>query len=252
MRVAPRRDGPYKLRSAPLDLPFTLRSKCAKYKPGPEIARTLRRPPYVGKMTSKKDPPKPPFGDQKVTEGPFAGQPLEVLVQVLATAAGQMRGIDGKELEQHVRDLTAQVQVVAQQVEAKVHDEDVRQKTAQEVERLIDVFVRTGSAAGQALAGFREPVVKAFQGVSLDKMAEGMRMLADWLQNPTSETEAQVKELMEGLQKTMGPMVGHDPEREEQARRDAIKADVKKSLDGIFGGKTFGLDPSADPAKKKS
>jgi hypothetical protein len=203
-------------------------------------------------MTSKKDPPKPPFGGQKVTEGPLAGQPLEVLVELLATATGQMRGLEGSELKKHVAEMTTQVQALATQVEVKVLDDDARKKTAQEIERLIDVFIRTGSAAGQALASFREPVLKAFQGVSLDKMAEGMRMLADWLQNPTSEGEAQVKELMEGLQKTMGPMVGHDPEREEQERRAQIKADVKASLDEIFRGKKFGLDPDADPAKKKS
>jgi hypothetical protein len=181
-------------------------------------------------MASKKDNPE----NQKTPEATLAGQPLEVLIEVLANAAGQMQGLKGAELKQHVTELTGQVQSLAKSIEQTVADDEARKAAAQEVERLIDMFVRTGTAAGKALEKHREQIATQFRGVDLQQVAAGMRVLADWMANPTVEKEAEAKALMEKLQTTMGPLVGYDPQREEEQRRAEIKADVKKSLDDIF------------------
>jgi len=177
-------------------------------------------------MTSKKQDTTP--------EQPLTGQPLDVLIEVLATAAGQLEGLKGAELKKHVTELTHRVQQLAQSVEERVVVDEQRRAVAAEVERLIDVFVRTGTTAGNLIDKNREAIAKAFRGVDLDRVAEGLRLFADWMQNPTSQSETQVKQLVEQLQATLGPMVGYDPQREEEQRRAEIKADVKKSLDEIF------------------
>ncbi len=185
-------------------------------------------------MTSKKHKPDAP----QTSEPMLAGQPLEVLIEVLATAAGQMQGLKGAELKARVSELTDQVQTLAKSVEQKVADDDQRKAAAAEVERLIDMFVRTGSAAGKALEKHRDQITAQFRSVDLQQVAAGMRVLADWMSNPTVEKEAEAKALMEKLQATMGPLVGYDPkatqEAEDEKRRAEIKADVKKSLDEIF------------------
>jgi hypothetical protein len=181
-------------------------------------------------MASKKDKPE----NQKTPEATLAGQPLEVLIEVLATAAGQMQGLKGSELKQRVSELTGQVQTLAKSIEQTVADDEARKASAQEVERLIDMFVRTGTAAGKALEKHREQIAAQFRGVDLQQIAAGMRVLADWMANPSAEKEAEAKALMEKLQTTMGPIIGYDPQREEEQRRAEIKADVKKSLDEIF------------------
>jgi len=185
---------------------------------------------WVARMTSKKDEPK----DEQTPEQKLAGQPLEVLIEVLATAAGQMQGLKGAELKRRVTELTGQVQSLARTIDQTVADDEARKAAAKEVERLIDMFVRTGTAAGKALDKHRDQIAAQFRGVDLQQIAAGMRVLADWMANPSVEKEAEAKALMEKLQTTMGPIVGYDPQREEEQRRAEIKADVKKSLDEIF------------------
>jgi hypothetical protein len=181
-------------------------------------------------MTSKKDKP----GDQDSPDAQLAGQPLEVLIEVLATAAGQMQGLKGAELKERVTELTGQVQQVAKSVERQIADDEHRKQAAAEVERLIDMFVRTGTAAGKALEKHRDQIAAQFRGVDLQQVAAGMRVLADWMANPSAEKEVEAKALLEKLQTTMGPLVGYDPQREEEQRHAEIKANVRKSLDDIF------------------
>lgn len=188
-------------------------------------------------MTSKTDPPKKPDAEAAADANALAGQPVEVIVEVLARVSGQMKGLTGPELRKHIAEVAGQVQTLTRSIEQKLADDAQRKEAAAEVERLLDLFVRTGTAAGKALEQHRAPIVQALRGADLPKLAEGMRLLADWMANPTAQNEAQAKALMERLQETMGPALGLDPAREEQARREQMKAEVKKSLDDIFRGK---------------
>jgi hypothetical protein len=228
---------PYSLRSKPHDLPSTLQGKCAKYKPGRGIARTMQTSAYPRPMTSKKDPPTPSATPPKTPETEPAKQPIEVVTEVIANAIGHLRGLQGPDVAKAVSGVQREVQNLVSSVEEKANDPATRKAAAQEVERLIELFTKTGAALGGALAAYKEPVVKAMQGVDMQKAADTLRMLADWMKNPTAEREAEVKKAVGELEATMGPMVGHDPAREEQKRRDEIKADVKASLDEIFRGK---------------
>lgn len=185
-------------------------------------------------MTSKK---KDPAKKIVPTADELSDAPLDVLMDALAKVSGELQGKQGAELRKHVATVKVQVDTLVQQVQIKQEGEVARKVVAGEVEKLIDAVVKTGSEAGKALARQREPIANAFRGVDLDKMADGLRLFADWLKNPSEDTAAQVKELVEELQRTMGPLVGHDPAREDEERRAAIKKDVQASLDEIFRGK---------------
>ena len=58
-----------------------------------------------------------------------------------------------------------------------------------------------------------------------------------WLRNPTADKSAQVQDLIANLQATMGTMTGLDPEREDEARREQIRKEVRASVEQIFRGK---------------
>jgi hypothetical protein len=186
-------------------------------------------------MTSKKPPPKKSPEDGSSSEDPLAGQPVEVIIEVLAKLSGQMKGLDGAELRRHVTQITGQLQSLTTRVEQSFKQEATRKEAAAEVERLVDFLVRTGTAAGKALEKQRTPIAQAFQGADIDKLAEGMRKLADFMQNPTPQTEAEAKTLLDELKTTMGAKVGYDPEVEEKRRQAQIKADVAKSLGEVLG-----------------
>ncbi len=185
-------------------------------------------------MTSKKPPPKKPPEGPTGSEDPLAGQPVEVIIEVLAKLSGQMKGLDGAELRRHVTQVAGQLQSLTTRVEQAFAQEATRKEAAAEVERMVDMVIRTGTAAGKSLEQHRTPIAQAFKGADMDKLAEGMRLLADWMQNPSEATEARAKTLLNDLQTTMGPKVGYDPELEEKRRQEAIKADVAKSLSEIM------------------
>ena len=228
---------PYSLRSKPHDLPSTLPAKCAKYKQGRGIARTMKTPAYLRPMTSKKDPPKPTSTPSKTPDTEAAKQPIEVVTEVIANAIGHLRGLQSEDVAKAVSGVQREVQSLVSSVEQKANDPATRQAAAQEIEKLIELFTKTGAALGGALAAYKEPVMKAMQGVDMQKAADTLRMLADWMKNPSAEREAEVKKAVGELEATMGPLVGHDPVAEDRKRREEIKADVKASLDEIFRGK---------------
>jgi hypothetical protein len=190
-------------------------------------------------MTSKKDPAKKPSEPAKTPADPLAGQPVEVIIDVLAKMSGQINGLDGAELKRHVVRVATQLQDMTRDIEQKFAVEATRKEAAAEVERMVEMLVRTGASAGKALEQHRKPIAQAFQGADIQKLAEGMKLLATWMTNPTEQTEQDAKALLNELQTTMGPKVGYDPEQEERDRREAIAADVKKRMSEAMGTQDF-------------
>jgi hypothetical protein len=164
-------------------------------------------------------------------------QNLDELMEALATVSAKLQGKQGKELDAHVRKVKDSVKQLVQTVKLQEQDILLRQQAAAQVEELLDAVAKISNPAGQAVAGAREPIAQTFRGVDLAKMADGMRVFAEWLAHPNNANKAQAEQLVAQLQHVMGPMVGFDPEREDEERRAQIKKDVQKSLDEIFRGK---------------
>lgn len=174
-------------------------------------------------MTKEPDPPQQ--------------QNLDELMEALATVSAKLQGKQGAELDAHVRHVKDSVKQLVQTVQIKEQDAALRKQAAAQVEELLDAVAKIGNPAGQAVAGAREPIAQTFRGVDLAKMADGMRVFAEWLAHPNNANKAQAEQLIAQLQHVMGPMVGFDPAREDEERRAQIKKDVQKSLDEIFRGK---------------
>ena len=200
-------------------------------------------------MTSKKDPPKNPSdtgGPPQVDQ--LAGQPIEVVIEVLATAGGKMKGLDGTALKKHVTGAIAEAQRVVADVARKNTEEEQRKAAASEIETILDTLIRTGTPIAQALQKQRDPIINAFKVSDLQHLAAGMQQLVQWMTLPASaDNDKLAKGLMEELEKTLGPVFGINPEAAEQTRREQMKADVQKTLDDAFRGKDF-----AATLKKKS
>jgi type VI protein secretion system component VasF len=164
-------------------------------------------------------------------------QNLDELMEALATVSAKLQGKQGRELESHVKHVQESVRHLVQTVQQSEQDAELRKQAAAQVEQLLDAVAKIGSPAGQAVAGAREPIAQTFRGVDMMKMADGLRVFADWLAHPTTANKAQSEQLIAQLQHVMGPMVAHDAAREDEERRAQIKKDVQKSLDEIFRGK---------------
>jgi hypothetical protein len=170
-------------------------------------------------------------------ERPLDEYPLQVLVEAFAKVLAKQQGFEGVELRRHVSDLKGQVQSLVQMFEIKAAEERQRRQTTAEVERLLAGIAQTGTAAGRAIAAHREIIAQAFDGVDLARIADGLQVLVEWLRNPTDDQSAQVQELIASLQAAMGPVAGSDPEREDEARREQIRKDVRASVEQIVRGK---------------
>ena len=170
-------------------------------------------------------------------EEPDQQQNLDELMEALATVSAKLQGKQGRELESHVKHVKDSVKHLVQTVNQSEQDAALRKQAAAQVEQLLDAVAKIGSPAGTAVAGAREPIAQTFRGVDMVKMADGLRVFADWLAHPSTANKAQAEQLIAQLQHVMGPMVGHDPAREDEERRAQIKKDVQKSLDEIFRGK---------------
>lgn len=178
-------------------------------------------------MSSKKKP--------KTPESGLPEQPIEVVSEVIAQAIGQMKGLSGADLNQTAKNVRAQVQGLVSDIEKHAENPDTRQMAAAEVRKLIELFANVGGLLGGAMAVHSAPIQKALQGADMQKPAEALRLLADYLQNPSPEREAEVKQKVAEIETKYGALAGRDAVAEEQRRKDEIKADVQRSLDSIFG-----------------
>ncbi|HSD86024.1 MAG TPA: hypothetical protein VLB44_00865 [Kofleriaceae bacterium] len=186
-------------------------------------------------MTSRKDPPKsaeppgPPASEA-------AKRPLEVFTEVIAHAIGQLRGLPGPDVATAVSGVQRDLQRLMTSIGQKANDPATRESGTAEVEKLIELFTKTGVELAGALVAYREPAMTALQSVDMEKTAGALRKLADWIKNPTPESKAELEKVVGELEATMA-VVGGDREAGDRKRREELKAEVKASLDEIFPGK---------------
>jgi hypothetical protein len=107
------------------------------------------------------------------------------LLSTVSTLSSKLTGREGAVIREHLQQLAA---ILTRQGP----DEELRALAAAELEQLIASLVR--------LTGLRGPIAKAIRGFEVRKLADGLRTFADYLRAPTSENQAQVEQLVAGLQ----------------------------------------------------
>jgi hypothetical protein len=125
--------------------------------------------------------------------------PVPVLIEAFARAAAKQHGFEGTELRRQVSDLTGQVQALVRRLEIKANEEQQRRRTHAEIERLLDTFAQSGTEAGKAIAQHKEAIIEALRELDLGRIAGGLQVLVNWLQDPSSKNSGQVDELIARL-----------------------------------------------------
>jgi hypothetical protein len=184
-------------------------------------------------MTSKSDPPQKPPGAPKKPANPLTGQPIEVLIDAIGRFAGNMQGLQGEDLKRFLLGLAVQMQGTVSKVEEKLTGEATRKEAVAEVEQLVDLLVRTGTTAGKTIEKHRGPITDAFKQADLQQLAAGMKALSEWMSNPTAQNEDEAKALMQKLETTLGPMVGHDPQLADAQRKQQIREEAQKKVESV-------------------
>ena len=88
---------------------------------------------------------------------------------------------------------------------------------------------------GRAVAGSSDRLKAATRADAIGKMADALRLLSDWLGDPTAEKQRKVDELIANIRALTGASPYLDDARAEARQRAEIDADVQKSLEEIFG-----------------
>jgi uncharacterized membrane protein YgcG len=133
-----------------------------------------------------------------------------------------------------------EMSTLVRQLELRAQQEASRARTAADMERLLGSVVQTGTLLGQALDPERAAILDAFRRVDLVHMAEGLRVLGEWLSTPAPDAAAHVAVLKARLAETLGPPTTGDPGRSEAERRADFEREIKVAVDEIFRGSGLG------------
>lgn len=202
-------------------------SKHDKPEPPPELAPVTKPFP-----PPSSEPGAPPTLDPAQIEALLAGLPQDQLMEILAKASALAKHLDGDDARAYVETVTAQLQTLAREVGVDDQMQATRSAAATEIGNLLDAV--QGVPAGQALAQHRDRIVGAFAHADLAKIDEGLKLIASYIQNPSEDTKQRAQVLLAELEKTFGPLVVHDTEREDRERRERIRSEVKETVSQIF------------------
>ena len=136
---------------------------------------------------------------------------FEGLLAALARGSAKLEGREGAAIRAH---LDALAKILA----AGGDDAVSRKRAAGELDQLITAI---GAASG--------PVGKAFRGVELFQLTDGLRTFASWLRAPSAAGEAQVAEL---VQRMNGPVPLDELRVDGQVEQLAIEAARRQGLEG--------------------
>lgn len=175
----------------------------------------------------KKSLPKP--------TGVDAPAELEKMVEQIAAVAADERMLDHEQARHLLEELRGRVQGVVQTVRLHAEEDEARKKAVVEIDKLIDSIAHVQNELGRQVANASGQIKAAVRGDTLPKTAEALRLFTDWLSNPTPEGRARIETLVANLRAITGADPFLDDEEAEKRREAELEANVKKSLDEIFG-----------------
>jgi hypothetical protein len=170
-----------------------------------------------------------------MADDPNPNERLEKMIQALATVSATDQVMSNKQAHQLVEELRERVQGVVSTTKLQLDEAEQRKKLAADIDRLVDSVSNIQSDVGKAFAHSSDKLKASVRADTIGKMAEALHLISEWLGAPTVENQARVEQLVENLR----AITGADPfldDKKAQAKLDAeIEANVKKSLDEIFG-----------------
>ena len=160
---------------------------------------------------------------------------LEAMIQALATVSATDQVRSHAQAHQLTEELRERVAGIVAKTKLKLNEAEQRKELAQQIDKLVDTVSNIETDVGRAVAGSRDRLKAATRADAIGKMADALRLLSDWLGDPTAEKQRKVDDLIGNIRALTGASPYLDDARAEARQKAEIEADVKKSLDEIFG-----------------
>ena len=161
---------------------------------------------------------------------------LEAMILALANVSAIEQVMNHAQARHHVEELRERIAAVVAKTRLELREAEQRKQIAGEIDKLVDTIARIQNDVGRAVAGSSDRLKAATRAKTLDGMAQALRLISDWLGNPTAEKQAQVEQLIANLRALTGADPFLDDTKAEAKLHAEIEADVKKSLGEIFDG----------------
>lgn len=204
----------------------------------------------MAKKQPPKEPPKEPL-KPALPEDVLENLPLDQLMEMLGTVAGQAKGMAGEDIRKYIATIQQQVSGVQRAVDNDARDDAAKKAAAMQIEEMLETVKQTGTAVGTAIEPYREQIAGAFRRADLQQVGEAMMLIAQYLQSPSEEAKQRAQALVTELEAKLGPLVGYDPEREDAERRAKIRRDVKQQMEAIFAGRPLPKLEFKSPSHEK-
>jgi hypothetical protein len=159
---------------------------------------------------------------------------LDALVEALGRMQVNESAIRGDEARAFIEDMKARVRAVAEAARAKRSEAERRKDSARAIDQLVDSIAKIENATGRAMAAARPQLKAAFRNVDLAGIANALRLLSAWLEDPTDDRRAAVEQLIANIRATTGGALTWEEARNEKQLEADIERDVRTSLDEIF------------------
>jgi 2-succinyl-5-enolpyruvyl-6-hydroxy-3-cyclohexene-1-carboxylate synthase len=160
--------------------------------------------------------------------------PLEQMILALANVSAIEQVMGHEQARHHVDELRTRVQAVVAKMRLELEDADKRKQVATEIDKLVDTVAHIQNDVGKSVAGASDRLKAATRAKTLAGMAQALRLISDWLGQPTAQNQLQVDQLIANLRALTGADPFLDDAKAEAKLHAEIEADVKQSLADIF------------------
>jgi len=200
-----------------------------------ELERLRQR--YRGGSDAPAAPPSggtggtPPAGGGAPTAG-AADAPVPDLLGFLQGLVGNPSVAPaGDALQARLKDVGATVVRIVSAMQS--NDPAARARAADEAAALQRTLAAAGGDAARWSQEQRDEVARAVEaagGADVDRLAQGLRTIAAWLEQRSPQAGAAVDKLVEGLDQTLGPFLTRGKKADEARREEEIRADARASI----------------------